>query len=486
MALKDEKQKIFGKIAALKTLNDGYPTFDLTNSFPSINNGKDGVVLLLDILKSLLGSEALQDIVSGFLVYKLDGVEVKVKNAVKNALKKMVNANTNPTVPDYLTNGFDVPIKDIDFFNQLQLDPQSAAGSSLYGDSTAGLNSTDFNTFLFETMQNPGTTYGWGAAILGQDILQLNFTENGTTNNLLNIGLSTFYGDKTLTDVNDSLIDTFKLFNSEKLVNILVEGIFGTITSVIDMGIDALLREEQINDVIQKFINADSTDIIDDSFFTFTKEEVRNQEDRATKRSKGIRVLDDCNNYESSIDYSTLSGVSETIRNASTKVEEKTAVDNALNILAGSASANASDVDKQTVNLDFIKTLIEELSKSLTRALLSPNMILLFVMNTNMFDDVEINLPEVNGPEINGPNLQVPANKALDFMKKIESIIKDIIAVIKDSVIEEILSVVIKAITKLAQAQKSEQLIEAAKNQILTLLSLIGIPQQVLEIIRGL
>ena len=38
MSIRSQKDSIFGQIAALKTLNDNFPKFNLGNSFSSINN----------------------------------------------------------------------------------------------------------------------------------------------------------------------------------------------------------------------------------------------------------------------------------------------------------------------------------------------------------------------------------------------------------------------------------------------------------------
>jgi hypothetical protein len=55
MSLVDKKKKVFGEIAAARTLTEGMPKFKLDSSFPSINNGSDPIVFLIDLIKSLIG-----------------------------------------------------------------------------------------------------------------------------------------------------------------------------------------------------------------------------------------------------------------------------------------------------------------------------------------------------------------------------------------------------------------------------------------------
>jgi hypothetical protein len=50
MSIKDKKQKVFGQIGAAKTLVNGMPKYNLTNSFPSVNNGNDPILFLTDLL----------------------------------------------------------------------------------------------------------------------------------------------------------------------------------------------------------------------------------------------------------------------------------------------------------------------------------------------------------------------------------------------------------------------------------------------------
>jgi hypothetical protein len=53
MSIIDKKKKVFGKIAATRTLTEGLPQFKLTSSMPSINNRGNSVEFLSDLTKSL-------------------------------------------------------------------------------------------------------------------------------------------------------------------------------------------------------------------------------------------------------------------------------------------------------------------------------------------------------------------------------------------------------------------------------------------------
>ena len=72
------KKKIFGNIAALRTLNDGFPKLKLNSSFKSINNGGNSILFLTDLIKALIGYEALVSNVTDILTYSLADIEKKL------------------------------------------------------------------------------------------------------------------------------------------------------------------------------------------------------------------------------------------------------------------------------------------------------------------------------------------------------------------------------------------------------------------------
>ena len=50
MSIINQKKKVLGNIAALKTLNDGLPKLKQFSSFPSVNNGGNPLLFLSDLM----------------------------------------------------------------------------------------------------------------------------------------------------------------------------------------------------------------------------------------------------------------------------------------------------------------------------------------------------------------------------------------------------------------------------------------------------
>ena len=102
MSIIDQKSKVFGNIAAARTLSEGLPKLVTNPSFPSINNDGDSIAFLTDILKSLVGIEKLREIIIDTLSFKLDEMEVEIKTAMKLSLKELVNCGVDPSIPAYI------------------------------------------------------------------------------------------------------------------------------------------------------------------------------------------------------------------------------------------------------------------------------------------------------------------------------------------------------------------------------------------------
>lgn len=479
MSLINDKQEIFGQIAALKTLNDGFPSFLLSNSVPSINNKQDSLNFLVDLLKSLIGYEKLKDSLTDLLTHELDNIEIEVKKSLKLNLKKYINCNSNPKIPDSLkhqnvipsSTGINLEVKKIDLIDLMHIEPTSQVGNMFYDDISSGLNSTDFNTFLYNLIQD-GNQQDWGNNSVNP-IISLKFIENGTINNVINIKASQFYSttinNKSLNDLNNDYIDSIKLFPSDKVISNIIDSLFGTISSLINKDIKTLTQEEEINSIIDKLMNANDTQLIDNSYFEFTDLEINNHQENATNRKNGIRKLITCNEIESSILFDTLSGITSNVASSQNIVDKKEIITNGFNIMANELSANAGDKDKQNVKLNFIDLLINKIIKAIINIVLSPKMILLFALNYKI----------TNG------NLS-DYSTIKDFIQKNRQLFKSIIDTVKDIVIAYLLKLVLKEISRLIASQTIKNLTEQANNKKAQLLSLVGVPQETIKLITKL
>ncbi len=472
MALVDQKKKVFGYIASARVLTEQMPIMKLINSLPSLNNGKDPIVFLTDLIKSLIGYEALRDSVVDILTYSFDEIEVKVKTALKRELISLVSCGVNPSIPNFLKStgaGINIEVKKLDFLEMFKVDANSKVGVLLYDDITSPLTqSSDFNTFLYGVIQNDGVKQSW------KNILDITFNSLGNVNrpnNSLTIKVNSSYDNKTLNDLNNDFIDSLKLFNAEKVVNNIIDVIFGSISVSISKTKKQLDQEGKINNIVDKLINDDGCDDeVDDSYFTFDNQQIAIIEQDSARRQTGLVKVKTSVDTASSIDKDTLITFNEEMNNSTSFVDKKQTLTANIDKMSDESAKNVPDgADKISVKLDFIQKLISSLTKAIVSIVLSPKVIIIFLIN---FKIVYTLSGEYKDP--------------VEFIKKNKRLIKEMVKTVTDIVTEKLLGIAMKEITKLANSVVAKKAVEKSKNKLAQLLSLTGVPQDAIRMIKGL
>ena len=177
MSILNDKEKVFGNISALRTLTGDFPKLNINNSFPSVNSSANPQQLLIDLILSLTGFEELKDTLIDILSYASETIEVIVKDALKVQLKSLTSCGVDPSLPAWLKStgaGVEIKVSKIDFFNIFKVDPTTQAGGLMYEDVPAGVLSTDFNTFLYYTIQDESNLRSWN------NILDFEFNQNSS------------------------------------------------------------------------------------------------------------------------------------------------------------------------------------------------------------------------------------------------------------------------------------------------------------------
>lgn len=476
MDLLSQKREIFGAIAADKTLIEGLPQLRTTSSMPSINNDGDTITFLCDLLKTLVGSEALEEILTDTLIYSINDIEREIKIELKRELKSIVSCGVDPSLPDYLkTTGMKFTVNKVDYFGLMYINPISEAGQLIFNDLTQNLiQSSDFNTFLYQTIQNDSTNQGWpqyagstapilNVKFVGTDVSQID------PNNTITVKVDPNFNG-TLTDLNNQFIDSVKLFNTEKIVSQVVDLIFGTVSTSSNKSIKQLELEERINTVIKKIINTDSNTIIDDNLFNFTNEENKLNEFNAVMRRKGDKIFNTTNPVKSRIQLSTLKEMNTNIGNAPSEIVKKEQLTKSFKLMGDDVVKNVTNnTDKKSVKLGFIQELINYLIQAIVMGILSPKIITIFLINFKI---------------IYGQNATF--DDPIDFLKKNKNLIRAVSKRVAGIIINALLSAVLKQITELVATAIRKRLEDKERSNLKQLLSLIGISPDVIRKIRNL
>jgi hypothetical protein len=478
MSLIRLKKQVFGQIAAAKTLAEGMPRLRLNSSFPSINNSGDAIAFLCDLIKSLIGFEDLEKKVTETLVYYSKPIEQEVKNLLKTELKSIVSCGVDPSLPAWIKStgdGIKIRVKKIDFTDLMLIDPNSETGNLVYDDLTPNLiNSSDFNTFLYQVIQNNGSVETWPNGPV-PPILTFQFKQtdvnNIDPNNTLTIRAHSSYDNRTLTELNNNYIDSITLFNLENLMTNIFDSIFGTVTSAVNRSLSQIQNQLKINTVIDKITNADAKDIISDKYFNFTDKENSLHEQEARLKRLGVKPENFSNKINTRIALSSIQKLNSDIKAAGSDLNQtKNALNNSLRDVGNQLAAfTQSPSDQQSIKTNFIQEIINKLVKTIVNSILSPKVIAIFVINFKI---------------VYGPNEDF--TDAVDFMKKNKNLVQNIIKRVTGIIIRELMKIAMKKISELAIEKQKKILIDKGKAKVSQLLSLIGIPQDTIRKIRGL
>lgn len=466
MSVLDKKKQVFGEIAAAKTLTSGMPTLKTNSSMPSINNDGNVILFLTDLVKALIGYEALVSALVDTLTHSIENIEVDVKKSIKLELKSIVSCGVNPQIPSWLTstgNGIIIPVNKIDFLDMLHTPPNSIGGTLMYNDITTPYTiSNDFNTFLYGVIQDDGIPHTW------QNIIEVTFNSvgiGGNPNNTLTIKTTSNYDTKSLSELNNDFIDSITLFNTENILNKLIDIIYGSVSSFIGKTLKQLESEEKINDIIDKMVNSDTINGLNDSDFIFTNDQLLQQEDYARKRNLGIITVATSTIDQSSVPINNLIDVTAQLTGVTSTIQKKEVITNGLNNMANSSVENVSNIsDKNSAKLDFIQQLVMGLVKSIVNIILSPKVLLVFLINAKIIYGQSFNYTD-----------------PIDFIKKNKNLLQTIIKDISEELIKILIAIVLKEINKLVVEMVAKKQKEKIAYKIAQLQSLIGVPTNLIN-----
>ena len=149
------KREIQDAIGLLKTFCE-FPSRGINFSVRWID-AIDAVRMLLEILAGLIGRK-LSDLkvdLSKFLTTKVFSLSRQLTFDLSELLKSCFACKINPIIPEWLyEEGINIEIEQIDNNGMFKINPDSRAGSLLYG------GSDDMNRFLFNVIQSP-TPLDW-------------------------------------------------------------------------------------------------------------------------------------------------------------------------------------------------------------------------------------------------------------------------------------------------------------------------------------
>tara|TARA_R110000868_G_scaffold15938_12_gene72171 strand:- start:3344 stop:4873 length:1530 start_codon:yes stop_codon:yes gene_type:complete len=206
-----------------------------------------------------------------------------VKEAVAIAIREALSCGSDFKIPPNTIQIMDLKL--IDYNNILQYSPEeNLFGGIFYGDPER-----DFNRFLYNLIQTPFVTETWEGP--NGPILDVTFITPGQ----ISMAVNPNYENKSFNDFIADYIESIEIFNQKMLLGNVIDNFFSNVTASLDVSSELLVNEEKTNKLIEKTLNTDPCRdeiVYDDSFFSFTNDEIEEFERRARERKTGIVSLD--------------------------------------------------------------------------------------------------------------------------------------------------------------------------------------------------
>jgi len=242
MSLKDKKKNVFTTVGAYSSMVKEPKVPDSTNLFPSINNKKDVVPYLLDILKVVAGSFALQEMVGHLFTSFIDEAEPMLKEGVK---KQTVQYNSGDDVPNSFKEGYSMPVSQIDTYGKFKTNPSSTDGQMLYDN-----NSPNFDSKAYQAIKNAGTDTPFG-----------NMTINYNSNND-NFTFKPIIPEGTTPSVGgwmNDFVDNVTIIDKKEFMSNVMDSFYGSITKNQNKTVEQVTQELEINKLLEQLINNDDS-----------------------------------------------------------------------------------------------------------------------------------------------------------------------------------------------------------------------------------
>ena len=335
MALIDQKKNIFTTIGAYTSMNNGEKMPDTSNIFPSINNKKDVVPLLLDILKVVVGTDALQQLTGELFTNMIDSTEPELKAGVK---KQSIQYNSGSVVSNkFKNNGYNVPVKNIDLYGKLKTDPESQTGSMLYDNTTPNFDST-----AYQAIRNNGTDTVFGNLIMNYNSStdEFNFKPNLAVDPNPTVG--SFLGE---------FVDNMTIVNKKEFTTSVMNSIYGTISNNQGKSVESVVDELSINKLIEQIINDNNSFIISPSDYEALLRQAQEIADGVIYYDMGCGLLG------ASLPLDNLFNLINNISGSTDPFYVGNQVNNTIN--ESIPNQQVADENKQTVKDGFFQKLIK-------------------------------------------------------------------------------------------------------------------------------
>jgi hypothetical protein len=390
MGFIDDKTQAINNVALFEVLNN-LPKSKVTSSLDSVKSkNKNLLPFLIDLLSTTCKDNAKNPkdkakceatrILLEILVEYFPVLLKILKEGLAKAIKAGLACGTDFKLPTFNVK-LKLNILELDFNKMLQQSPLSQVGSLLYGkDATK-----DLNWFLNNLIQSGGSG-AWKGIV--------NFNYNQTTQDM-EIGINPSYasggGGKTFDGFINDFINSIELITMEQFMARLTDSLTGVLSAAMNTSLDQIISMEQVSKLQDNINNSDPCREdykIDESYFTFSNDEMLEMEVIANQKINGTVMLDlGCGMVSSTIPTTVVKNIFDEIRNTPPS-KVSAVIEKSLNSVNDNLTKNVGEENKKLAKLNLNVKFIEQIPKILTNIILEPKLVALYQLCTKL----------VNGP----------------------------------------------------------------------------------------
>lgn len=236
--------------------------------------------------------------------------------------------------------------------------------------------------------------------------------------------------NKSLYKFNEDYLNSIRIYNPKVILSYMLESLYGfRINSLFTVNLEKRIIEEKLTKVINNAIETDDMEI-NDCYYTFSNDDYNKMLNETLMQKYQSKTYGDETIKSIDVDIEDLQNQLKEINSASTSVEKTTKITKLVNDLTATPGVEGDTsygVDV-SVNNGWLKELINAIVTPLAKSMLTPQVMLLFLINFH-----ELGL--INLKNIIGNNDEIMSF----FLNKMLAAIISIVKYVKDKIIELLL-----------------------------------------------
>lgn len=437
MSLSDKKRNIFTTISSYTSFMQQSDALKATDLFSSVSNKDEIIPYLLDVLKTIAGTDGLKETVGGLFTKVIADSEIKIKESLK---KQVIQSNSgNEISNDFKINGINAPLNKIDTKGKFKIDPCTTEGSLIYKKS----GSEDFDSIVYKAIKNPNTSFSI-------DNMNINITYNDVTDEInikppadinLNVG-----------DYLSNYIDNAQIVNENEIMTNVMDSFYGTFSKKTNRTRQQILDDLKVQKLLEKVINNEESLVI-------LPNENEEMETLADQLSNGVVIYKlGCGILSTSLPFSGLTALISTTSGNTDAFAVANAIEVAFDLSNKDVSQTAFE-NKEAMRDSFFQKLIKIFANALSQfATTQPQIRVLISIYELLFNQAQ--------PTIDTANVFIENMKIF-----IKCLVKEVLIMIAEFIFNLAVAFLIKLLAPVVKKVIKEKTNQYTK----ALLSLVGL-----------